>query len=77
MYAVLLAATEGIFDKVPLDKIKAAEANLLRELKHDHKKLIEDINSGAEPDEKGRDTIQKIAKKVAESYHQVEEKKEA
>src|SRR5579871_2352497 len=35
MYAALLAATEGCFDNVPLDKVKLAEANLLRELKHD------------------------------------------
>ena len=34
MYATLLAATEGCFDVVPLDKIKSAENSLLRELKH-------------------------------------------
>jgi F-type H+/Na+-transporting ATPase subunit alpha len=74
MYAVLLAATEGVFDKVPLDKVKTAEANLLRELKDD-KELIEAINSGAEPDDKMKKSILDTAKKVVASYHAVEEKK--
>jgi F-type H+/Na+-transporting ATPase subunit alpha len=75
MYAMLLAATSGAFDQVPLDKIKQAEAGILRELKHDHAKLVEKINTGAEPDDKGRETILNIAKKVASSYHVAEEKK--
>ncbi|MGH7250055.1 MAG: F0F1 ATP synthase subunit alpha, partial [Minisyncoccia bacterium] len=41
MYAMLLAATEGCFDVVPLDKIKSAEDSLLRELKHDNPKVVE------------------------------------
>jgi F-type H+/Na+-transporting ATPase subunit alpha len=76
MYAILLAATSGCFDKVPLDKIKPAEANLLRELKHDHPKDMEKVNTGDEPDQKIKDKIVKIANKIAESYHE-EETKEA
>ncbi|MCW1907748.1 MAG: F0F1 ATP synthase subunit alpha [Candidatus Saccharibacteria bacterium] len=68
MYAILLAATEGCFDTVPLDKIKTAEANLLRELKHDHPKDMEKVNTGDEPDDKLREKIVKIAHKIAESY---------
>ncbi|MGH9857096.1 MAG: F0F1 ATP synthase subunit alpha, partial [Acidobacteriota bacterium] len=49
MYSVLHAATSGCFDQVPLDKIKAAEANLLRDLKHDHAKDMKKVNTGAEP----------------------------
>lgn len=75
MYAVLLAATEGYFDKIPLANIKLAEANLLRELKHDHKKLTEKLNSGDEPDEKAKKTIFDVAKKVAQSYEKIEEPK--
>ncbi len=74
MYAMLLAATEGCFDKVPVDKIKTVEANLLRELKHDEPKLVEHINKGDEPDEAGRKKIVDIASKIAVSYHPVEEK---
>lgn len=68
MYSTLLAATEGCFDEVPLDKIKLAEANLLRELKHDHPKDMDKINTGAEPDDKLREKIIKIATKIAQSY---------
>ncbi|MCA9333124.1 F0F1 ATP synthase subunit alpha, partial [Candidatus Saccharibacteria bacterium] len=73
MYAMLLAATEGCFDKVPIDKIKTAEANLLRELKHEQPKLVEKINSGDEPEDKDKDRIVSIANKIAESYHDVPE----
>jgi F-type H+-transporting ATPase subunit alpha len=77
MYALLLAATSGCFDIVALEKIKLVEANLLRELKTDHQKLIDQINTGDEPDDKAKETIINLAKKVAESYKIVEEKKEA
>lgn len=68
MYAVLYAATEGAFDKVPLENIKAAEASLLRELKSDHAKLTKDLNTGAEPNGKAKEIILETARKVAESY---------
>lgn len=73
-YAILLAAGNGCFDQVPVDKIKIAEANLLRDLKED-KKLVEHINSGAEGDETMQKKIIDTANKVAASYHPVEEKK--
>lgn len=68
MYATLLAATNGCFDKISLDKVKTAEANLLRDLKHDHGKDMEHINTGAEPDEKVQKMIVDIANKIAVSY---------
>ena len=68
MYAVLYAAGEGAFDKVPLDKVKTAEANLLRELKNEQKKLVKDLNTGAEPDDKAKKIILDTANKVAASY---------
>ncbi len=76
MYATLLAATNGCFDAIPLDKVKTAEANLLRDLKHDHAKEMEKINSGAEPDEKVQKTIIDIANKIAVSYKPEEAKSE-
>jgi len=76
MYALLLAATKGCFDKVPVDKIKTVEANLLRELKHEHGKDMDTINTGAAPDEKIQKKITDLATKIAESY-KVEEKAEA
>lgn len=75
MFTILLAATEGAFDKIPLDKIKTAEAALLRDLKHDEPKLVEHINTGAEPDDAGKAIILKMAQSIAKAYEHVEEKK--
>ena len=75
MYAMLYAATNGAFDKVPVDKIKTAEAALLRDLKHDQPKLVEHINSGLEADDKGKEIILKLAQQIAKAYEPVEEKK--
>lgn len=77
MYATLLAATEGAFDKVPLEKVKLAEANLLRELKHDHGKVVEQINNGDEPDDKTKKLIVDLANKIALSYKPEETKVES
>lgn len=77
MYAILLAAGAGSFDKVPINKVKTIAANLLRELKHDHGKEVEIINTGAEADDKTKEMIIKAANTIAESYHPEEEKKKA
>ena len=74
MYAALLAATEGCFDIVPVDKIKLAEESLLREISQKHAKLAEEINTGAEPKPAEREEILKIAKTVAQSYEIVKAK---
>lgn len=75
MYVMLLAATEGCFDKVEISKIKNAEGALLREFKSKHGKLLEKIDAGTEPDDKEKEAILALAKKVAESYHPVEKNK--
>jgi F-type H+-transporting ATPase subunit alpha len=76
MYVSLLAATEGVFDEVPVEKIKAAEESLLREMSQKHAKLMEKINAGDEPDQTERDTILKVAKTVAQSYSDVKPKED-
>lgn len=68
MYAMLLAATKGAFDKVPLDKVKAAEEALFRELKSKHAKLIDKVNTGDKPTDEQNDTILKVAKEIAKAY---------
>lgn len=68
MYAALLAATKGCFDPVPLEKVKAAEAELLRELSGKHAKVTEAINTGDKPDEAQQETVVRVAKSVAASY---------
>lgn len=74
MYATLLAATNGCFDQVPLASIKNAEANLLRDLKHDYAKDMEKVNTGAEPEEAIQKKIIDLATKIAQSYKAEESK---
>ncbi|GAC1386955.1 MAG: F0F1 ATP synthase subunit alpha [Candidatus Saccharimonadales bacterium] len=71
MYTMLLAATNGCFDKVPLDKLKTAEANVLRELKRKYPHIIEALNTGADPDDNAKNQIIEIANDIAGSYQDV------
>ncbi|HEX8227114.1 MAG TPA: F0F1 ATP synthase subunit alpha [Candidatus Saccharimonadales bacterium] len=75
MYSSLLAATEGCFDKVPLDKLKTAEESLHRELKSKHGKLIDTVNTGDKVSEEHQRTIVDVAKSVAGSYAATKEAK--
>ena len=68
MYAMLLAATKGAFDKVPLEKVKPAEEALFRELKSKHAKLTDAINTGDKPTDEQNDTILKVAKEIVKAY---------
>ncbi|CAN5387508.1 hypothetical protein BH10PAT3_BH10PAT3_8190 [soil metagenome] len=72
MYTILLAATEGTFDKIPLEKIKTAEAALLRDLKHDMPSIVEGLNTGAEPSDDDKAKIVKLALSVAKAYEHVD-----
>jgi F-type H+-transporting ATPase subunit alpha len=68
MYCSLLAATNGILDIVPVDKIKAAEEAILREIKANHKNVIESLKDGDEPNEQIRKKILEVSTKIAETY---------
>ncbi|HEX8182216.1 MAG TPA: F0F1 ATP synthase subunit alpha [Candidatus Saccharimonadales bacterium] len=68
MYSSLLAATEGCFDKVPLEKLKTAEESLHRELKSKHAKVIDVVNSGDKVSDENQAIIVKVAKSVADAY---------
>ncbi len=74
MYTSLLAATEGAFDVVPVDKIKPAEEALHRELKSKHAKLTETLNKGDKPTDEQKATVLKVAKLIAESYKPIAKK---
>jgi F-type H+-transporting ATPase subunit alpha len=75
MYVSLFAATGGLFDKVPVEKIKAVQDALLREMKANHKKLAEELDKGGKPEDKVKEEITKIAKKVAATYQLADAKK--
>jgi F-type H+-transporting ATPase subunit alpha len=68
MYASLLAATNGVFDTVPVEKVKTVEESLFRELKSKHAKVIDAVNTGDKPTDAQNETILKVAKSVAASY---------
>jgi F-type H+-transporting ATPase subunit alpha len=68
MYSSLLAATEGCFDKVPLEKLKTAEESLHRELKSKHAAIIDKVNTGDKVSDDDQAAIVKVAKTVASSY---------
>jgi F-type H+/Na+-transporting ATPase subunit alpha len=66
--ATLLAANEGVFDKVPVESIKKAQDALLNNLRSAHKKTMEVLDKGDKPDEKTKETILKSAKEIAKEY---------
>lgn len=68
MYASLYAANNGVFDPIPVDKVKQAEAALHRELKSKHAKLTDALNTGDKPTDTQNETILKVAKSVAATY---------
>jgi F-type H+-transporting ATPase subunit alpha len=66
--ATLLAATEGIFDDVPMDKIAAAQHALLTQLEAEHKAKMNELNKGGKPEDATRELIKKEATKIAKGY---------
>ena len=54
--ASIFTVSEGLFDHVPVAKIKDAQAALLTKLWTDHKTEMRELNKGAEKVEKGGDT---------------------
>lgn len=68
--AMLLAATNGVYDKVPVSKVHDANNKLYADLKQHHKKLIDTLNEGGKPDDKTKETILEAAKKIAKDYEE-------
>ena len=68
MYVLLLAATSGSFDSVPVDKINLALEALLFELKSKVPKLIDKLNTGDKPIETDTKVITDIASAIGKSY---------
>lgn len=66
--AMLLAATEGAFDIVPVKSIHRALEALLDELNRKQKKDMEKLNEGDKPSDKLKKAILDAAKNVAKDY---------
>jgi F-type H+-transporting ATPase subunit alpha len=65
--ATLLPAGQGVFDEVPVEKLKHVQHAILSELETDHKKLMDEISKGAALTDEQKDTILKIANKQAKN----------
>lgn len=68
--ASLAAANGGLFDNVPVAKIKDAQAALLTRLWTDHKDVMRDLNKGDKPTEDITKLLQKTAKAVAKGFEE-------
>ncbi len=67
--ATLLAANEGAFDVVPVEKIKEAQKNLLSQLHSAHKKEMTTLDKGDQKVEGDmKELILKVAKAVASDF---------
>ncbi|HSH18046.1 MAG TPA: F0F1 ATP synthase subunit alpha [Candidatus Saccharimonadales bacterium] len=64
----VMAATEGAFDKVPVAKIKDAQAELISAVDRDHQKLVDALNTGDKPTDDTKSEILKTAKRVADGF---------
>ena len=59
--ASIYAVNEGTFDKVPVAKIKEAQATLLTRLWTEHKEVMRTLNKGDKPSDETLETIKKAA----------------
>lgn len=66
--AMLLAATEGVFDEVPLHSVQKATRALIDQLGRSHRKEMDKLNEGDKPSEKSSLAILNEAKKIAREY---------
>jgi len=69
--ASIFTVNQGLFDKVPVVKIKDAQEALLAKLWSEHKDAMRELNKGAEKVEKDSDAaklITKVAEKVAKGF---------
>lgn len=76
MYSSLYSAEQGVFDEIPVEKVKLAEEALHRELKSKQGKLIKGLDTGDKPSDETKKQILKIAKSVAVSYKTSKPKEE-
>lgn len=66
--SLLMVATAGVFDSVPVKDVRKAGEALFVELSRSHKKEIDELNEGDKPSDKIRETILSVGKKIAKEY---------
>jgi F-type H+-transporting ATPase subunit alpha len=66
--AVLLAATRGLFDTLPVDSVAEAEAELRRVVREVHPDLCHRIAAGEALDEAARETLLALARRTLDAW---------
>jgi F-type H+-transporting ATPase subunit alpha len=69
------AATNGLLDKVPVEKIKSAEESILQAARSRAKDILSKIKSTGDFDEKDATSLTEIIKSATIQYEQTDENK--
>ncbi len=64
----IYAVNAGLFDEVPVAKIKPAQADLLTRLHKDHPKEMDELNKGDKMSEKTEKFVKDLAEKIAKGF---------
>jgi F-type H+-transporting ATPase subunit alpha len=64
----IIASTEGAFDGVPIEKVKAAQEALLTTVEQHHKKLINQLGEEGEITDDAKKEVINVASQVAKQY---------
>jgi F-type H+-transporting ATPase subunit alpha len=64
----IIASTEGAFDGVPIEKVKAAQEALLATVEQHHKKLINQLGEEGEINDDAKKEVISAASQVAKQY---------
>lgn len=68
--SLLLAATNGVFDKVAVKDVRKVADTMFADLKRNHKKLIDKLNEGDKPSDDMKKTILDVAGKIAKDHEE-------
>jgi F-type H+-transporting ATPase subunit alpha len=71
----LMAANAGAFDAVPVEQVKAMQAELLSITAREHKKIVDTLNKGDKPTDEILAAIDKLSNHLSKSYITVKDKK--
>ncbi len=68
--SLLMAATNGVFDKVPVKDVRKVAGLMFADLKRNHKKTIDKLNEGDKPSDEIKDVILKVAGTIAKDHEE-------
>lgn len=68
--ASVYTVSNGLFDEVPANRIKDAQAALLSKLTSEHKKDMEVLDKGDKPTKEQTDLVEQVAKSVAKGFEE-------